>query len=73
MKYQNANIAMLAILSIAALVGGFTVQAAEAQNVFQGVRVGPLAADESGAQFNTRELALSAGERGILIIPSPER
>ncbi len=42
-------------------------------DVFQGVRVGPLTADESGVQFNTRELALSAGERGILIIPNPER
>ncbi|MDQ3839117.1 MAG: hypothetical protein M3297_07600 [Thermoproteota archaeon] len=35
MKYQNANIAMLAILSIAAIVRGFTVQAAEAQMYFK--------------------------------------
>ncbi len=72
---------MLAILSIAALVGVFTVQVAGAQIPFldvgaRGVEVeseefvldaGPRA--ENGVQFNTREFGLGADPSGVFLDP----
>ena len=84
MKNQNAIIAMLAILSMAALAGVFTVQVADAQlprlSVSdRGVRVATeefgLGADPlTGVRAITEDFALRADPRGsVSILPTPER
>jgi hypothetical protein len=62
MIHQNATIAMLAILSIAALVGVFTVQAADAQ-------LPSLSVSRDGVGVETEEFGLSAEPGGVLIVP----
>jgi hypothetical protein len=52
MIHQNAITAILAILSIAALAGVFTVQIADAQLPF-------LSVDDSGVGFQSEELRFS--------------
>ena len=71
---------MLAILSIAALVGAFTVQVADAQLPFlsvgtDGVRFQTeefdLSAEATGVQFFTDEFGLIADGSGVNIRPPP--
>ena len=81
MKNQNAIIAMLAILSIAALVGAFTVQIADAQLPSLSVGTGGVEVEseefflgagpdfENGVDLVTREFGLSAQPGDVLIIP----
>jgi hypothetical protein len=60
MNHQNAIIAMLAILSIAALVGVFTVQVADAQ-------LPRLSVNTEGVGVQTEELFLDVGpETGVI-------
>jgi hypothetical protein len=61
MKNQSAIIAMLAILSIAALVGVFTVQVADAQ-------LPRLSVGATGLEVETEEFDIFAGERGLGIV-----
>jgi hypothetical protein len=79
MNHQSAIIAMLAILSIAALVA-FTVQVADAQLPFlsvgtDGVRFQTeefdLSAEATGVQFFTDEFGLIADGSGVNIRPPP--
>jgi hypothetical protein len=60
MNHQNAIIAMLAILSIAALVGVFTIQVADAQ-------LPRLSVNTEGVGVQTEELFLDVGpETGVI-------
>ena len=73
MNQKTAIIPILAVLSVAALIGGFATQAAEAQMTPRpGVRIGPLDISERGVQLATEEVRISIGQSGISIIPSPE-
>jgi hypothetical protein len=74
MYHQNAIIAMLVIMSIAALTGVFTVQVADAQLPSltvsaRGVSVGTeefgLNADAAGVQLRTEEFGLNADAAGV--------
>jgi hypothetical protein len=60
MHHQTAIMAMLAITSIAALVGVFTVQVADAQ-------LPSLSVSERGVGVLTEELDLSVGARGAIV------
>jgi hypothetical protein len=62
MNNQKAIIAMLAIMSIAALAGVFTVQVADAQIPF-------LDVGADGVRFQTEEFGLSATPSGVQIVP----
>jgi hypothetical protein len=62
MSHQNAIIAILAILSIAALVGVFTVQVADAQ-------LPRLSVGADGVRFQTEEFGVSADASGVQIVP----
>jgi hypothetical protein len=57
MIHQNAVIAMLAILSIAAFVGVFSVQVADAQ-------IPQLSVSRDGVRFQTEEFGVSADSEG---------
>ncbi len=60
MNHQNAIIAILAIMSIAALVGVFTVQVADAQ-------LPRLSVSTEGVGVQTEELFLNVGpETGVI-------
>jgi hypothetical protein len=64
MNHQNAIIAMLAILSIAALVGVFTVQVAAAE-------LPRLSVSAQGVGLQTEEFFLGADPvRGVEIFPT---
>jgi hypothetical protein len=64
MNHQSAIMAMLAIMSIAALVGVFTVQVADAQ-------LPQLSVSGQGVRLITEEFALSADpENGVQIFPT---
>ncbi len=65
MIHQNAILAMLVILSTAALAGVFTVQVADAQ-------LPRLSVDASGVGVLTEELDLRADARGVVIFQTEE-
>jgi hypothetical protein len=65
MKNQNAIIAMLAILSMAALAGVFSVQVADAQLPF-------LSVNTEGVGVQTEELSLGVGPEGGVIADTEE-
>ena len=77
MNQQNAILPLLAVLSVAALIGTFAIQAAEAAiQVPQPrlpVTIGPLTVSESEVRFDLREVAISVGERGISVVPTPQK
>lgn len=60
MYHQTAIMAMLAIMSIAALVGVFTVQVADAQ-------LPSLSVGERGVSVLTEGVDLSVGARGAIV------
>jgi hypothetical protein len=73
MSRETAVLSILAVLSVATLLGGFAVQAAEAMEIPRGVRIGPLSVTERGVQLKKEAVRISIGESGISIVPSPER
>ena len=73
MNQKAAILSTLAVLSVATLLGGFAVQAAEAMEVPRGVRIGPLSITERGVQLTTEAVRISIGESGVSIIPAPEK
>jgi hypothetical protein len=74
MNQKTTILPILAALSVATLIGGFAIQAAEAAvQVPQPrlpVTIGPLTVSESEVLFDLREVAISIGERGISIVPT---
>lgn len=78
MNQKTAILPILAVLSVVALVGGFAIQAAEAQMTPRtGIRIGPIGVDARGVQIATEEVTISMGTSGITIdsplFPFPER
>jgi hypothetical protein len=68
MNEKTTILPILAILSVAVLIGGFAIQAADAAMVPQrGVRIGPLDISERGVQILTREVQIGIGASGVSI------
>jgi hypothetical protein len=67
MNQKTKILPIVAILSIAALIGGFAIQTADAQMTPRGVRIGPLEVSERGVQIVTREVQIGVGASGVSI------
>jgi hypothetical protein len=62
MNQNTAILPILAVLSVAALIGGFAIQAAEAQMIPRGIRIG-----QDGFSIGTDQVQIGVGPSGVII------
>lgn len=75
MYRMTAILSALAVLSVAALVGGFAIQEAEASVALprDPVRIGPITIGENDVRFDLRAASIIIGGNGVSIVPAPQK
>lgn len=77
MNQKTTILSVMAVLSVATLIGGFAIQAADASNGAplprEPIRIGPITIGENDVRFDLRAAAVIIGESGVSIVPTPQK